>query len=337
MGQRKNLRNISIKLRYIIIFIALSTISAAVIAITHKKKQTSRQQKREENYKVVKIIGGLGNQMFQYAFGLALAKESNCEVYYDLSFYDDGHQLDCPTVEEILKNQELGSQNAKREFSLKYFNTNYKVADSEKIKNCTSQIDENVISEKGIGNFNNGQHEYIFDYFETLELFDYEKYRDIFSREFTTKMDMDEKNKDMLNKINEANSIAIHIRRTDHGGDLGFTDMEYYGKAIEYMIARVENPHFFIFSDDTNWVKENFKLDSPHTIVDINNDATNYFDFELMKNCKHHIIANSTFSWWAAWLNPNKDKIVIAPTPWFKNGDTRDKMIPKDWIRIQEN
>jgi hypothetical protein len=323
------------KLRYIIIFIVLSTISAAVIAITHKKTQTSHQQKREENYKVVKITGGLGNQMFQYAFSLALAKESNCEIYYDLSFYGENDQLGSPTVEEILKNQELGNQNAKREFCLKYFNTNLKVADSEKIKNCTPPINQTVIREKGIGNFNNGQHEYIYDYFETLELFDYEKYRDIFSKEFTIKVDMDEKNKDMLNKINEANSIAIHIRRTDHAV-FKFTDMRYYDRVIEYMIARVENPHFFIFSDDINWVKENFKPNSPYIVVDINNDKTNYFDFELMKNCKHQIIANSTFSWWAAWLNPNKDKIVIAPTPWFQ-GATRNCMMPKDWIRIQEN
>ncbi|MDR1627234.1 MAG: alpha-1,2-fucosyltransferase [Oscillospiraceae bacterium] len=332
------------KLRYIIIFIALSTISAAVIAITHKKTQTLRQQKREENYKVVKMTGGLGNQMFQYAFGLALAEESNCEVYYDLSFYEDEEQLNRPTVEEMAKNEKLCDIiSARREYCLKYFNVNCKVADSERIKNCTSQIDENFVREKGISNFNNGQHEYIYDCFETIDLFDYEKYRDVFTRKFTLTVPMDQKNKDMLNKIKTVNSVAIHIRRTDHGDILGYSNMKYYDRAVKHIVAKVENPHFFIFSDDMDWVKENFGLNipdilnNPYTFVDINDDATNYYDFEQIRNCKHQILANSTFSWWATWLNPNEDKIVTAPTPWLKNGDTRDKMMPKDWIRIQEN
>ncbi len=324
------------KFKYIMIFTVLLAAAIASAAIPYGKIKDSHQQKRrEESYKVLRITGGLGNQMFQYALGLALSSESNCEVYYDLSFYNENHQLDAPTVDEMIKDQSLANQCAKREFGLKYFNTSCKAADKEKIDSCTSNINENIIKEKGIAAFNNGQHEYIEDYFETLELFDYEKYRDIFSKEFTPKVDMDEKNKDMLKRIKESNSIAIHIRRTDHGC-LGFTNLKYYDKAVDYMVSKIENPHFFIFSDDINWVKENFKLDSPYTIVDINNDATNYFDFELMKNCKHQIIANSTFSWWAAWLNPNKEKIVIAPTPWFLK-DERNYMMPKDWIRIQED
>lgn len=323
------------KLKYVTVSLVLLTIITASAVITYGKIKESRQQKREDNYKVSKITGGLGNQMFQYALSLALANESNCNIYYDLSFYGEENQSQYPTVEEMLENQELSKLNAKRKFCLKNFNIEYQLADNKKIENCTSRVDESVIREKGIAGFNNGQHEYILDYFETLELFDFEKYRDVFSKAFTIKVDMDEKNKDMLNKINKENSIAIHIRRTDHGL-LGFTNLKYYNKAVNHMVEKIENPHFFIFSDDVNWVKENFKLDYPNTIVDINNDDTNYFDFELMKNCKHHIIANSTFSWWAAWLNPNKEKIIIAPTPWFQ-GENRNGMMPKDWIRIQED
>ncbi len=323
------------KFKYIIISVVLLAAAIASAAITYGKIKNARQQKREESYKVVRITDGLGNQMFQYALSLALANESECEVYHDLSFYGENYQLDAPTVDEMIKDQSLANKCAKRKFGLKYFNAHYKVADKEKIDGCTSHIDETVIREKGIANFNNGQHEYIHDYFETLEHFDYEKYRDIFSKEFALKVDMDEKNKDMLKRIKESNSIAIHIRRTDHG-ILGFTNLKYYDKAVNYMVSKIENPHFFIFSDDINWVKENFKPDSQYTVVDINDDDTNYFDFELIKNCKHQIIANSTFSWWAAWLNPNKEKIVIAPTPWFLK-DERNYMMPKDWIRIQED
>ncbi len=323
------------KFKYITISLAILTVITALAVITYGKIKDSNYKKREENYKVVSIVGGLGNQMFQYAFSLALANESNCNVYYDLSFYGEENQSQYPTVEEIIENHELSNYNAKRKFCLKNFNINYQIADNEQIENCTSKIDQDVIAEKGIKNFNNSQHEYIFGYFETLELFDFEKYRDIFSKAFTIKVDMDEKNKDMLKRIKESSSIAIHIRRTDHGV-LGFTNLKYYDKAVDYMVSKIKNPHFFIFSDDINWVKENFKLDYPNTTVDINNDDTNYFDFELMKNCKHQIIANSTFSWWAAWLNPNKEKIVIAPTPWFLK-DERNYMMPKDWIRIQED
>ena len=323
------------KLRYAVVFLVFLIVLMVIAVAKYKKTQDERNQVREENYKVIGITGGLGNQMFQYALSLALANESNCNVYYDLSFYEEENQLNSPTVEEMLNNPELSKFNAKRKFSLKNFNINYQTADKEKIERCTSKIDGNVIKEVGIQNFNNGKHEYILDYFETLELFDYEKYRDTFTREFTIKVDMDEKNKEMLKNIKDTDSIAVHIRRTDHGG-LGFTSLKYYDKAVNYMVSKVESPHFFVFSDDLNWVKENFKLDYPHTVVDINSDSTNYFDFELMKNCKHHIIANSTFSWWAAWLNPNKEKIVIAPTPWFQWSE-RNEMMPKDWVRIKDD
>ena len=100
-----------------------------------------------------------------------------------------------------------------------------------------------------------------------------------------------------------------------------------------------ESLRYFIFSDDTAWAREHLRPALPHVHVDINDGGTGYFDLELMRNCRHHIIANSTFSWWAGWLNEHAEKIVIAPRIWFnRNEDDRyhtdDALIPGSWLRI---
>ena len=102
---------------------------------------------------------------------------------------------------------------------------------------------------------------------------------------------------------------------------------------MKYIAERVKSPHFYIFSNDFDWVKENVKSEFPLTIVDINDEKHGYFDLELMRHCKHNIIANSSFSWWGAWLNKNPDKIVITPCKWFANNKQTD-IIHKNWKRI---
>lgn len=101
------------------------------------------------------------------------------------------------------------------------------------------------------------------------------------------------------------------------------------------MKTQVENPHFYIFSDEIDWVKNNFQFYDEHTFVDLNNEENNFEDLRLMSNCKHNIIANSSFSWWGAWLNANIDKIVIAPKRWFINQNT--DIVPECWVKIDGN
>jgi hypothetical protein len=116
----------------------------------------------------------------------------------------------------------------------------------------------------------------------------------------------------------------------------GGCNLDYYNKAIKIIINKVENPIFFIFSDDINWCKENIKIKDHEIIyVDWNVGDNSYIDMQLMSTCKHNIMANSSFSWWSAWLNKNKDKIVISPYKWF-NSDDMDcsDLIPESWIRI---
>jgi hypothetical protein len=110
--------------------------------------------------------------------------------------------------------------------------------------------------------------------------------------------------------------------------------MNYYCTAIQYVSERVEQPHFYVFSDDMAWAKENLKLEFPCHYMEHNKGAESYNDMRLMSLCRHHIIANSSFSWWGAWLNPGTSKIVIAPKNWFaKPADVSD-LYPAGWVTL---
>ncbi|MCK4744844.1 alpha-1,2-fucosyltransferase, partial [Candidatus Parcubacteria bacterium] len=157
-------------------------------------------------------------------------------------------------------------------------------------------------------------------------------------KEFTLKNDLQLKAKKLLRKIKNTESISIHIRRNDYISHKpanqyhGVCHLSYYKKAINVIIKKIDDPHFFVFSDDIDWCKKNLKIKFPTIFVEGNKD---YEDLILMSKCKHNIIANSTFSWWGAWLNNNPNKIVIAPKKWFrkKSINTKD-LIPKTWIKI---
>ena len=141
-------------------------------------------------------------------------------------------------------------------------------------------------------------------------------------------------------QILNLNSVGLHVRRGDYltSSLHNVCNMRYYSKSIAYIQDRFESPHFFIFSDDLEWCRENFHI--PHcTFVKIQAAKNNpIIDFQLMSLCKHNIISNSTFSWWAAWLNDNHEKMVVAPNRWFNDERLNDQAlqdtIPSDWIRI---
>lgn len=146
------------------------------------------------------------------------------------------------------------------------------------------------------------------------------------------------KTKSIWKQIETCNSVSLHIRRGDylsnaysHG--LGSVcDANYYERAIKEICSKVENPHFYIFSDDKEYIKQHYSL-SNMTIIDFNKGKDSWQDMFLMSQCKHNIIANSTFSWWGAFLNKNDKKIVIAPKRWWALIDD-DEVIPDEWIRL---
>ncbi len=302
---------------------------------------------------ITKIQGGLGNQMFQYAVGRHLAHLNKTELKLDLSFYDYTPQNDTPR-EYLLGNFNIIGKplNQKETKKIKINNFHNKSFLARAIRKILKIIEEKkpiykrkyirephfhfcplalkARSKKDIYLYGNWQSE---KYFIGIE--------DIIRKEFTLKNGFSKEAQNMLNKIQNNNSVSIHIRRGDYVSNKntnafhGTCFLDYYYEAIKKIQEKIKNPYFFIFSDDVLWAKENLKINKPLTLV----SGSNIKDIEemlLMSKCKHNIIANSSFSWWGAWLNNNPDKVVIAPWPWFNNlSINTDDLYPKNWIKIK--
>ena len=163
----------------------------------------------------------------------------------------------------------------------------------------------------------------------------------IIREEFSFKDEPDDMNKKILRQIRGANAVSVHIRRGDYVTDPGTAKVhgtcppDYYRQALALIERKIPAPHFFIFSDDIAWVRQNLKSRSPAFFVDHNQQRQDYEDLRLMSGCRHHIIANSTFSWWGAWLAANPNKIVIAPKKWFNDPTvSTHHLIPPSWVKL---
>lgn len=290
---------------------------------------------------IVKLQGGLGNQMFQYALGRHLSIKNKASLKLDISFLEED-----------------GSNVTRRKYGLSAFNIEASIATENEVAWF-----KKYLFKKGkfwfwynriIANRSRYAWEerfnfepWILDLSDPVYLdgfWNTEKYfkdiEDVIRKDFTLKEPLSEASKEFLLKISKTESVSIHVRRGDYVSDpktntwLGVCPLEYYNQAISRMITDVKAPHFFIFSDDPTWARENITPTFPATYISGNPEHPEE-DIVLMSNCKHNIIANSTFSWWGAWLNTNPQKIVIAPKQWFKTEkmDTRD-IIPESWIKI---
>jgi hypothetical protein len=277
---------------------------------------------------IVRLKGGMGNQMFQYAFGRALSLKYNTPLKLDLSF---------------LKNKNMGPNFVYRDYDLNLYNI------SEDFDFTWDEI--NVLAEPEYGDLsfnqkfvdfisNNFNKKIMIDgYWQTVNYF--LGYEDQIKNDFEFRDKVELSNNqnilDMYNKINNSNSVLINVRRTDFlNGDFhGVMGMDYINNAVDIIKSKVDNIHFFVFSDDIEWCQENIKFDNM-TIVDhsYKGDRFGYY-LQLMKSCKHFIIPNSSFAWWSAWLSQSENKIVIAPKKWLNSNlvYTND-LIPSDWIRI---
>jgi len=165
--------------------------------------------------------------------------------------------------------------------------------------------------------------------------------REILLEEFQLFNPSDEVNMKLAEQIGTCNSVAVHIRRGDYVTNPitykyhGLCSLDYYERAISEISKTTEDPHFFMFSDDPRWVKENIKTNYPTTYITHNTPAQGHEDLNLMFKCKHNIIANSSFSWWGAWLNINPNKIVYAPSRWANNFSVNTRgFLPENWITL---
>jgi hypothetical protein len=155
---------------------------------------------------------------------------------------------------------------------------------------------------------------------------------ELIRQEFTFATPADATNSALLEQIASSNSVCLHLRRGDRVGTELIVSPAYYANAIELVASRVSAPHFFVFADDIWWAKENLRLPYKTTFVNVNG-ANAAQDLRLMEACKHDIIANSTFAWWGAWLNRNREKIVVAPKYWMCRPDTYyPDLFPPGWI-----
>lgn len=284
---------------------------------------------------ITKLKGGLGNQMFQYATGLCLAQKNKDKLLLDVSGYHDERVLNSDTP---------------RQYRLDNFNVSSDIATNtqiQKVKNKFGILSRilRYIDQKYINNYYKDYHPNIFNkkgdvylegYFQSEKNF--EKIREQLQNEFSLKNEIS--NNQLIEEIKSFQSVCIHIRRGDYVKDEktnkvhGTCTIEYYKNAIKYISEKTDTPVFYFFSDDIDWVKENFPIDNITMKIGTDNKHEDYEELTMMSYCKHNIIANSSFSWWSAWMNQNPDKIVIAPLKWTNIASDHRNIIPETWIRI---
>lgn len=290
---------------------------------------------------ITKLIGGLGNQMFQYAAGRRLAHALGVELKLDISWF----------AAQDLRTYSLGAFNIQENLAILEEITALTVPKRGIIERALNRILHRP--PKPAPTYIREKKKFHFDP-DILNLPDgvylhgswqNEKYfadiSGIIRREFIVKIPQAGKDKELAELMASCESVSLHIRRGDYVSNAhtnqihGICDLDYYLRSVEHLTQILNNPHFFIFSDEPERARENLKLPYPITLVDHNDADKNYEDLRLMSQCKHNIIANSTFSWWGAWLNHNSEKTVLAPKGWLKGDDYNPRdLIPDKWIKI---
>lgn len=278
---------------------------------------------------ISQLAGGLGNQMFQYALGRSLALRNNDMLKLDVSNYT--------------------SNNVSRTYKLDHFQIKAEIASPAEIKRLQPHpllisrlirafkfrilkienvsFKPKLLQRKG--------DIYLEGYWQSEKYFT--DIAETIRQDFSLKAKMVGAAEDLDQEIGKtAHPVSLHVRRGDYVANPLFNTCSpaYYQTALRLINDRVADPRFFIFSDDIAWVREHLKLPTSAYFV---SDPTidDYEELALMSRCHHHIIANSSFSWWGAWLNPRPDKIVVAPKLWFSVSPKMYKdIVPTSWIKI---
>jgi len=280
---------------------------------------------------VVNLMGGLGNQLFQYAAARSQADRLGTDLFFDISSYD---------------------QDPARQYELNVFNIRGRVLLHKSSSRGLMQSLQRFILLKNIKSFK--EQSFRFDpQLETTSsgswmtgYFQSEKYFSInqeqIRKDLTLKGPLSELTSGLATKIRASQSaVCLHIRRGDYVSNPnansfhGVIPIQYYNQAVETIKKSYPDLHLFLFSDDPDWVGANLNFGVPQTVMKANPPERGVEDLYLMSLCQHHIIANSSFSWWGAWLAQAKNQIVIAPKRWFLTGEVDDSdLIPEKWIRI---
>ena len=287
--------------------------------------------------KIVKIAGGLGNQMFQYAFLLALKHRfPNEEILANLNDFDKFSLHNGYDLENAFG---LKLNNCSRKLYKKLSYDPFNIVDRAKRKIFGDKKTNIVEREEDKFTFVDKyfllKGSYHFDgYWQSYKYF--EDIKDEIVKNFKFRNEKSENNIKTLNKILSTESVSMHVRRGDyitHPLFGGICDYDYFINAISKVRSLLEDFELFIFSDDPDWCKNKIKAKNA-TYIDWNSGDNAYMDMYLMSKCRHNIIANSSFSWWGAYLNSNEKKIVISPSKWKNNMIGTRELIPEYWIKI---
>jgi hypothetical protein len=288
---------------------------------------------------ITSLRGGLGNQLFQVSAGIRLAAVHGTELKLDLSRLED-ETLFTP-----------------RSYELAPFSIDAEEASAAEVEALAGSQRKRLLAwlpgrARSQANTAANERHFHFDS-DVLSLDDdvclrgywqSERYfadaATLVRKAFRFKEPAVARNAELAAEIVERSAVSLHVRRGDYVSNPaalaihGLCTLDYYQRAVASICEQVANASFYVFSDEPDWVRANLHIDAPLTIIDHNGPDACHEDMRLMSLCAHHIIANSSFSWWGAWLGANSEKIVIAPERWFSVGDrdTRD-VVPEAWIR----
>lgn len=283
---------------------------------------------------IVKLMGGLGNQMFQYALGRSLSLQNKTRLLFDVSDFQNDALRDYRLHAFNISGSVLSKQTSRflhiyNRFFHRFFPYKLPGIDYHYVRWLSSSFNPDVLKKKGIV--------YLEGYWQCENYFKHIRKR--LKQDFTLRDTLDAKNKSLLRAIQRSSAVAVHVRRGDYVANPltkkyhGICSLGYYNRCFQIMARQVESPRFFIFSDDMQWVKQHMVTGFPTTYVDGNGTKEDK-DLMLMSHCKHFIIANSSFSWWGAWLSENNNKIICAPDKWFNEKEEGDT-VPQLWIRVK--
>ena len=290
---------------------------------------------------IVQLIGGLGNQMFQYALGRSLADRLHVALKLDIT----------PFRSYKLRQYALWALNIREDLA-----TDREVAQARARQRTTTfrRLRRALVpGERRTGRFVKEQGfafdsaaldtpdgSYLEGYWQSEKYFS--ESRERLRVEFSVRSPISGVDAAIAERMKDGASVSLHVRRGDYTSNpntariFDVCDAAYFSRCIDYIADTVEDPRFFVFSDEPHWAAENLSIPFPTTVVGHNTAARNYEDLRLMSLCRHHVIANSSFSWWGAWLGADPSKVVLLPKRWFLDLDpeyTAD-IRPPGWIAL---
>jgi hypothetical protein len=293
---------------------------------------------------VVALKGGHSNQLFQYATGRRLAHKHNTHVYMDKAWFSEVESTDTKRFYELVdyKIQQkfisrdkivMATKNGDRTAK----HSLYRLVKGRAKPTMHPYEERSLAFDRAVLNLPDDS--YLEGYWQNENYF--KDIRPVLLKELELKTKPHGKNDKWLTEIRGSRSVSLHIRRGDYAENKSTNEFHgliapaYYQKATELLAKKTGQKDFslFIFSNDIDWCKQNLQFDHPTTFIDNNNPGAE--DMRLMKHCEHNIMANSSFSWWGAWLNQTPEKIIIAPKVWFRDKAANSQIqLPKEWIRL---